>query len=199
MTFHPQILVLGALINCVELSESARNCEAMASLAVRWSAAGWRVEAAATTGPSPIKAASRCTAPKFLARLLMACTEGFAKHLEVDGHEHEADARDNTMSSLSPSVMPPVSEGQGAEQPTGDNGSSLLAGGSGEDAGARAGLSVVGGEVEEAMSASEGAQLVLGGHCALLLGLLVREHTDNRCERSSHRVSDPRAQLRLCH
>ncbi|CAM9254807.1 unnamed protein product, partial [Sphacelaria rigidula] len=35
-------------------------------------------------------------------------------------------------------------------------------------------------EAEELMSAAEGAELVLGGHCALLLGLLVREDEKSR-------------------
>lgn len=184
---------MSALINCVELKESADNCAAMASLAVHPPPTARSVDERVFGGhrgkpkellPGVVGDLSshRCLAPEFLARLLIRCTRSFAHQLEADrpdgdGEEglasptparmqqpgrrttDRSDSRDGAGSSTAlaaaptaaPAISPAPVTGQG-----GDNG-------------------------EQLMSHAEGTDLVLGGHCALLLGLLVREQEENRC------------------
>lgn len=159
---------MGALINCVELKESAHNCAAMASLVVRPPATpSMRVGAGGQLSASELP--PKCFAPEFLARLLVHCTRSFARQLEVgrpDEEEHdsassppkgrEGDGKD--ANSTEPAVAPPARPVKTAANPAGE-----------EE------------EEDDEMSHAEGADLVLGGHCALLLGLLVREDETNRC------------------
>lgn len=167
-----QILALGALINCVELKQCADNCVIMAGLSVLSSFP----TALATTGKtiSTSKLSTRCAALGFLASLLVTCTEGFAKHLETGDREHGEDGEERMLIGA---------EAHGARSaispPRGITKSSAL-----PDTPVKEFATpevMAGVEAEETMTAAEGAQLVLGGHCALLLGLLVRDHDNNRC------------------
>lgn len=181
---------MSALINCVELKESADNCTAMASLAVH--PPGARVAGERMVGDNRAKqqqllsdmsglSSSRCMAPEFLAKLLIRCTRSFAHQLEgdrpgEDGEEEPASpaparsqqpgrgtvdhsSRDGAGSSTTLAVAPigePMTSAASTIPQEGENG-------------------------EQLMSHTEGTDLVLGGHCALLLGLLVREQESNRC------------------
>ncbi|CAM9298700.1 unnamed protein product [Ectocarpus sp. 13 AM-2016] len=176
--FDAQVLAMSALINCVELKESADNCAAMASLAVHppdaWAAGGkasagdskkqWR--------PLPDAGDCRCLAPEFLAKLLTLYTRNFAHQLEA-GRPGENDDDERLVS------RPPSG--------TAKNWGGVMAGGS--SAAAPAAHSIPspiavtpqkGDNGEQSMSHAEGTDLVLGGHCALLLGLLVRDQERNR-------------------
>lgn len=175
---------MSALINCMELKESANNCTAMASLAVHPPHA--RVAGERTKQEQPLSAvgglsSSRCLAPEFLAKLLVRCTRSFVHQLEADrpgedGEEGPASAapvkvqqpgrgitdhksRDDGCASMAlvvPPTVEPLTPAASAIPQEGDSG-------------------------EQLMSHSEGTDLVLGGHCALLLGLLIREQESNRC------------------
>lgn len=176
-----QILALGALINCVELKESADNCAAMACLAVHLPLSfGSR---AASNFGSTTSLSSQCFAPEFLANFLVECTRGFAKHLKADNQD-QSDEEKEPMSPAQGEKYREIGEGQAAGH--GDVSSALVAAAATADgrssmspAGAIAGVEEDGGG-EELMSAEEGTELVLGGHCALLLGLLVREDEKSR-------------------
>lgn len=195
---YHQILAMSALINCVELKESADNCAAIARLAVQSPATARAVDDRMFGGNrrkrekekllpgvvGSLSSSTRCLAPEFLARLLIRCTRSFAHQLEADrpdgdGEEGPASpaparmqqhagrrttdhsgskdgAGSSTASSVAPTAAPAVSPAPATPR--------------GEDGG------------EQLMSHAEGTDLVLGGHCALLLGLLVREEEANRCE-----------------
>ncbi|CAB1099400.1 unnamed protein product [Ectocarpus sp. CCAP 1310/34] len=176
--FDTQVLAMSALINCVELKESADNCAAMASLAVHppyaWAAGGktfaggskkqWR--------PLPGVGDCRCLAPEFLAKLLTLYTRDFAHQLET-GRPGGNDDDERPVS------RPPSGTAQ--------HGGGVIAGGSSATAPATRSIpSPVavtpqkGDNGEQSMSHAEGTDLVLGGHCALLLGLLVRDQERNR-------------------
>lgn len=185
---------MSALINCVELKESAGNCAAVASLAVRPPTTARAVDKKMFGGHRRKReeqgsgvvgelSSSRCLAPEFLAKLLIRCTRSFAHQLEDDPPDGDggkepasptpartkqqsgrdtmahSSSRDDSCSSTALAVAPTAAS---AISPApvipqeGDNG-------------------------EQLMSHAEGVDLVLGGHCALLLGLLVREHEANRC------------------
>lgn len=192
---------MGALINCVELQESADNCAAMGTLAVSPPTKP-RAEPGRGRGrdlgrgqvwrPHRTRA---FLAPEFLGRLLVSCTRSFARHLETnrasDDHEEET--------SNSPSV-PSKDRYDGNEdwinnrdhdhmKGKGDSTAPLVC-----PSAPAVGVKGNGGgkmeqhrhyqrqeEDDEEMSHAEGADLVLGGHCALLLGLLIRGQEEIRC------------------
>ncbi|CBJ25556.1 expressed unknown protein [Ectocarpus siliculosus] len=176
--FDAQVLAMSALINCVELKESADNCAAMASLAVHppdaWAAGGkaFAGDSKKQWRPLPGVGDGRCLAPEFLAKLLTLYTRNFAHQLEVDRPgENDDDER--------PVSRPPSGTAQ--------HGGGVMAGGSSAAAPATHSIpSPVavtpqkGDNGEQSMSHAEGTDLVLGGHCALLLGLLVRDQERNR-------------------
>ncbi|CAN0221885.1 unnamed protein product [Ectocarpus sp. 8 AP-2014] len=177
--FDAQVLAMSALINCVELKESADNCAAMASLAVRPPDA-WATGRKAFAGdsrkhrrrPLPGVGDCRCLAPEFLAKLLTLYTRNFAHQLEA-GRPGENDDDERPVS------RPPSGTAQ--------HGGGVIAGGSSAAAPATHSIpSPVavtpqkGDNGEQSMSHAEGTDLVLGGHCALLLGLLVRDQERNR-------------------
>lgn len=181
-----QVLSLGALINCVELKESANNCAAMASLVVRpLAAVGSR--AGNDIGKST-SLSSQCFAPEFLAKLLVECTRSFAKHLEADAGE-EGDGENQLACPANARTGGDCADRQGAEYAR-SSALTLVTPATREEGGAAMAPATApsggpgeGEAGEELMSPAEGAKLVLGGHCALLLGLLVREHETNRCDR----------------
>ncbi|CAM9407369.1 unnamed protein product [Scytosiphon promiscuus] len=160
--FDAQVLTMSALINCVELKESARNCVAMASLAQH--------------GESRIRAersllSSRCLAPEFLAKLLIRSTRSFAHQLE--GGRSGEDDEDGLAS--------PAASGREHRREGADSSEALDASLAAETVESAASAAVHGADSgEQLMSHAEGTDLVLGGHCALLLGLLVRGHESNR-------------------
>ncbi|CAM9100510.1 unnamed protein product [Ectocarpus fasciculatus] len=176
--FDTQVLAMSALINCVELKESADNCAAMASLAVHPPAA-WAAGGKAAAGDSrkhrrllPGVGDCRCLAPEFLAKLLTRYTRNFAHQLEADRPGENDD-----------------DEGPASRTPSGtaQHGGGVIVGGSSAAAPAThsipsavAATPQKGDNGEQAMSHAEGTDLVLGGHCALLLGLLVRDQERNR-------------------
>lgn len=184
---------MSALINCVELKESADNCAAMASLAVRPPATARaadqrmfgghrRKQKELLLGVVGDLSSSRCLAPEFLARLLIRCTRSFAHQLEA-GRSDEDDEE-------GPASPAPARMQQPGHRTTDHHDPR-------DGAGASTGLSVApteapaispapvmpqgGDSGEQLMSHAEGTDLVLGGHCALLLGLLIREQEANRC------------------
>ncbi|CAM9416844.1 unnamed protein product [Ectocarpus sp. 4 AP-2014] len=176
--FDAQVLAMSALINCVELKESADNCAAMASLAVHppdaWAAGGkaFAGDSKKQWRPLPDVGDCRCLAPEFLAKLLTLYTRNFAHQLEA-GRPGENDDNER------PVPRPPSGTAQ--------HGGGVMAGGS--SAAALATHSIPspvavtpqkGDNGEQSMSHAEGTDLVLGGHCALLLGLLVRDQERNR-------------------
>eukprot|EP00903_Cladosiphon_okamuranus_P007872 g7609.t1 len=192
--FDAQILAMSALINCVELKESADNCAAIARLAVHPLATaravadrmfGGNRQKSEKLQPGVVGNLSslpRCLAPEFLARLLIRCTRSFAHQLEAD--------RPNAVGEDRPASPVPARMQQPAGHRTTDHS------GSGEGVGSSTASSVAltaapamspapvtpqGGDGgEQLMSHAEGTDLVLGGHCALLLGLLIREQEANR-------------------
>lgn len=165
---------MGALINCVELKESAANCAAMASLVVRPSSTAGGIAGGGATERTVyfVGLSSRCFAPEFLARLLIHCTKGFAQQLEAD--------RSNQGEEGPASPPPRAAEGGDVLIGRRDTTESCASGVAHavEPMTPEAMLGGDGGE--EVMSHAEGADLVLGGHCALLLGLLVRAQEKNR-------------------
>lgn len=171
-----QVLTLGALINCVELRESVENCFLVGALRVP----AWTPTGKKTAGLTiSVKASdARCNAVEFLSRMLMKCTEGFAKHLEAGNGEDEAEGEQKMV----PEGVEggPSSPGDVLRQGKPGQESSPMRTTSGSQKGTPS--LTTGVESEEAMTPAEGAQLVLAGHCALLLGLLVREHEPNRFE-----------------
>lgn len=167
-------MTLGALINCVELRESVENCLLVGALRVpAWTQTGKKTGGLTIS----VKASDTCcNAVEFLSRMLMKCTEGFAKHLQASNGEDEAEGEQKIM---------PAGEDGGSSSP----GDVLREGKPGQESspmrttsGSQKGTPslTTGVESEEVMTPGEGAQLVLAGHCALLLGLLVREHEPNR-------------------
>lgn len=157
---------MGALINCVELKESADNCFAIASIVVRsYAYADERV--GDKRHLLDMGVSSKCSAPEYLARLLIHCTKDFTHQLEVDRPYQE----EGESISLTPKAQPDFTRnGQR------DADSTVLTG----TPAAQTPQTPQDFDGEELMSHAEGADLVLGGHCALLLGLLVREEKSNR-------------------
>lgn len=179
---------MSALINCVELKESVDNCAAMASLAVHppdaWAAGGkaFAGDSKKQWQPLPGVGDCRCLAPEFLAKLLTLYTRNFAHQLEA-GRPGENDDDERPVS------RPPSGTAQ--------HGGGVMAGGSSAAAPATHSIpSPVamtpqkGDNGEQSMSHAEGTDLVLGGHCALLLGLLVRDQQRNRCGRKGTRGTE---------
>lgn len=179
---------MSALINCVELKESADNCAAIASLAVHPPAA-WAAGGKAVAGnsrehrwPLPGVGDCRCLAPEFLAKLLTRYTRNFAHQLEADRPGENDDDE-------GPAPRPP----SGAAQHEGGvmaGGSSAAAPATHSSPSAVAATPQKGDNGEQSLSHAEGTYLVLGGHCALLLGLLVRDQERNRCGREGPRGRD---------
>lgn len=161
-----QILTMGALINCVELKESAKNCAIMASLTVH--PRSLAREGSRLSGGGGVS--SKCLAPEFLAKLLVRCTRTFAHQLEGD----RPDQGEEEPSSPSPQGK----YGSITSGPRGSDSTSLEVASKAQSMTPTAAQE---GEGEELMSHTEGADLVLGGHCALLLGLLLREQERSRC------------------
>lgn len=136
--------------------------------------------AASNFGSATSLPSHQCFAPEFLAKFLVESTKGFAKHLEEDIREESDEEQEPTSvaggasreielrgeqaaaSNVESSALTKASSGGGSAFPA------VMGGGREEEEG------------EELMTAAEGAELVLGGHCALLLGLLVREEEKNR-------------------
>lgn len=180
---------MSALINCVELKESAHNCVAMASLAVnppsaegeRTSGAGRHQQQSRSFAGGLIS--SRCLAPEFLAKLLIRSTRSFAHQLEA-GRQGEED-EDGPASPASCRAPEHARRGKTTDRSSkeGADSSGPLAAPPSAEATASAALGEPQGADggEQLMSHAEGTDLVLGGHCALLLGLLVRGHESNRC------------------
>lgn len=178
---------MSALINCVELKESADNCTAMARLAVH--PPGARVaddrrkqqqeqQQLPTVGGL---ASSRCLAPEFLAKLLVRCTRSFAHQL---GGDRPGEDGEEELVSAAPAKAQQAGRGiKGRSSSDGGGSSTALAvPATGERmASAASAIPQEGDSGEQLMSHSEGTDLVLGGHCALLLGLLVRDQESNRC------------------
>lgn len=160
---------MGALINCVELKESAKNCAIMASLTAyphSHAPEGSRRGGQLSSGRG---SSSKCLAPEFLAKLLVRCTRNFAHQLEGDRPDHG----EEEPSSPSPQAKyGGITNGPRGADPTSpetaSNAQNMVPAVAQEAEG------------EELMSHTEGADLVLGGHCALLLGLLIREQQGSR-------------------
>lgn len=184
---------MSALINCVELKESADNCAAMASLAVhppttsravdeRMFGGHRRKREELLSGVVGDLFSSRCLAPEFLAKLLIRCTRSFAHQLEVDrpdgdGEEGPASPAPCRMQQPGRRTMDHSNSRDGAGSST-----ALAVAPTSKPAISPAPVTPQGGDTgEQLMSHAEGTDLVLGGHCALLLGLLVREQEANRC------------------
>lgn len=185
---------MGALINCVELQESADNCTAMGTLAVSpptepraepGRGRGHDLGRGQVWDPSHTRA---FLAPEFLGRLLVSCTRSFARHLETnrasDDHEEET--------SDSPSVPSKDRDGRNKDWVDNRNHDNVKGNNDSTATLACPSAPAVGGggmernhqrqeEDDEEMSHAEGADLVLGGHCALLLGLLIRGQEEIRC------------------
>lgn len=185
---------MSALINCVELKESAHNCAAMASLAVNPPAAAAAGRAAGgerTTGGRQQLQESRpcglfsrrCLAPEFLAKLLIRSTRSFAHQLGAGGLDE--DDEDGPASPAPSGTREHRGGGEAAGRrstegagPSAASGTPSAAETMASAASAATPQEADGGE--QLMSHAEGTDLVLGGHCALLLGLLVRAHESNR-------------------
>ena len=162
---------MGALINCVELKERAKNCAIMANLTAHplsHASEGSR-RGGQLSGEGGLS--SKCLAPEFLAKLLVRCTRKFAHQLEGD----RPDQGEEEPSSPSPQAKyGSITNGsRGAD-------STSLEIASKEQS--MTPMTAQEAEGEDLMSHAEGADLVLGGHCALLLGLLIREQEGSRCE-----------------
>lgn len=197
---------MGALINCVELQESADNCAAMGTLAISppteplaepGRGRGRDLGRGQVRGPPRTRA---FLAPEFLGRLLVFCTRSFARHLEIN----RASDEDEAESSDSPSV-PSKDRNDRNKDWISTRDEDHMRGKNGSTAQLAAPLVCpsapavnvrgnCGGKMEqhqhhqrqeedddEEMSHAEGADLVLGGHCALLLGLLIRGQEEIRC------------------
>lgn len=163
-----KILAMGALINCVELKENTDNCAAMASLAANLPASVGARERERTQVRG-MALFPKCFAPEFLARLLIRCTRSF-------GHQLQGDRPDQCEEEP---VTPALTRhGDILERRRNSDSSALVVAPTAQPV---APLAAHGTEGEELMSHAEGADLVLGGHCALLLGLLIRVHESNRC------------------
>lgn len=184
---------MSALINCVELKESADNCAAMASLAVHPPATARAVDERMFGGdrrkqteplPGVVGDLSlpRCPAPEFLARLLIRCTRSFAHQLEAD--RPDGDGEEEPASSAPARMQEPgrrTTDHSGSRDGASSS-KALAAAPTAVPAISPAPVTPQGGDSgEQLMSHAEGTDLVLGGHCALLLGLLVREQEANRC------------------
>lgn len=184
---------MSALINCVELKESADNCAAMASLAVHPPTTARAVDETMFGGNRREQkellfggvgglSSSRCLAPEFLAMLLIRCTRSFAHQLEgdrtdEDGEEGAASPAPARVQQPGRRIMDHGDSRNGAGSST-----ALAVAPTAERAISPAPVTPQGGDNgEQLMSHAEGTDLVLGGHCALLLGLLVREQEANRC------------------
>ena len=183
-----QILSMGALINCVELQESAENCAVMGTLVV----------SPPPTGPSAELSRGRlrghrrtCLAPEFLGRLLVFCTRSFSRHLEISRPIDDTCDEDEEETSTSPSKRPNdrVKGGNAPHRQNREDADSPAQAVAPPTHPATPTVSLrtkkqqqqEDEEEEEEMSHSEGAELVLGGHCALLLGLLIRDQEEIRC------------------
>lgn len=110
--------------------------------------------------------------------MLVNCTRSFALHLETDSQDDE---------SIEDPAPPEADAGGGDALRRGIEGGGdsctltvTHAAGPGSATPATVMTSEGAGEGEELMTPAEGAELVLAGHCALLLGLLIREHESNR-------------------
>ncbi|CAM9230343.1 unnamed protein product, partial [Hapterophycus canaliculatus] len=188
--FDAQVLAMSALINCVELKESAQNCVAMATLKANPPAAA-RADGERTGGDRQRQesrsaagdvSSSRCLAPEFLAKLLIRSTRSFAHQFEAGrlGEEDE--------DGPAPPAPSGALEHRGGGEGTGrrskegaDPSAALAASPAAEPMASAASATPQGADSgEQLMSHAEGTDLVLGGHCALLLGLLVRGHESNR-------------------
>lgn len=184
---------MSALINCVELKESADNCAAMARLAVHPPATATattravdermfgghrRKEKELASGVIDNLSSSRCLAPEFLARLLIHCTRSFAHQLGADRPDGCDEERPASPAAARMQQPGRANRGLGDSRAGAGSSTALAA----EPAVSPAGMTAQGGDNgEQLMSHAEGTDLVLGGHCALLLGLLVREQEANRC------------------
>lgn len=188
---HDQVLIMSALINCVELKESANNCAAMASLAVRMPPSqamgqgmfgGEKRKQQQQPGLGDGFSPSRCLAPQFLAKLLIRCTKSFAHQLETERPDGDGEAG---AASPAPARAPQPGRGTTGYKASKDGAAAspapAAAPGVEPVASATPSTPQLGDAAEQSMSHSEGSDLVLGGHCALLLGLLVRDQERNRC------------------
>lgn len=177
---------MSALINCVELKESADNCTAMARLAVHPPGARVPGERRKQQQQQQLPTAgglssSRCLAPEFLAKLLVCCTRSFAHQL--GGDRPGEDGEEELVSAAPAEAQQPGRGITDRNSSDGDGSSTALAvTATGErTASTTSAIQQEGDSGEQLMSHSEGTDLVLGGHCALLLGLLVRDQDSNRC------------------
>ena len=167
---------MGALINCVELKESANNCAIMASLTTypRYDVPEGSRRDGQLSGVRGVS--SKCLAPEFLAKLLVRCTINFAHQLEGDRPDHGEEEPSSPSPQAKYGDIADGPRGAGPTSPeTASNAQSMTPTAAQEAEG------------EELMSHTEGAELVLGGHCALLLGLLIREQQDSRFRQKAKR------------
>ena len=184
---------MSALINCVELKESADNCAAMADIAVRLPPA--RAAGEGMFGGDRRKqqqpglgggiSTPRCLAPEFLAKLLVRCTRSFAHQLKTDRSDGDGEEGGVAASPAPARVQQPGRGTTGYKPARGGAADSstaqTTAPGVEPAAPATPATPQAGDNAEQSMSHAEGTDLVLGGHCALLLGLLVRGQERNRC------------------
>ncbi|CAM9618248.1 unnamed protein product [Choristocarpus tenellus] len=154
--FDTQVLALGALINCIELEESAENRSAIEEATL---CTGLNKAAA---GPGHGASSERYPAPELLARFMINHTRAFYDLLGpgstegVRGRDKAADKNDKEACGVAREVAEESAEPK-----------------------APAALECVLGD-EDFLSRDEGAELVLGGHSALLLGLLIRHQKRSR-------------------
>lgn len=171
---------MGALINCVELKESAKNCATVASLTTYPRSGPHERSTAGGKQLSGGKGlSSKCLAPEFLAKLLVRCTRSFAQQLE----SNRPDQGEEEPSSPSP----PKQYGSITNGPSSADSTSLEVASKAQSITPTPAQEAEG-EGGELMSHKEGADLVLGGHCALLLGLLIREQEGSRCVEKEDRL-----------
>ncbi|CAM9137836.1 unnamed protein product, partial [Discosporangium mesarthrocarpum] len=168
--FDIQVLALGALINCVELEESAENRAAMANIMVSPATRFQKTSAGRSQCATP---PASCPAPQFLAMFLMDCTHEFSDLLAPE-HAVSGSGDEGQPSSLN-------TGGRGCGGELGGKSRNCAPSTNGAAAGTSAaracalGLGLGAADEEDVLSHSEGSDLVLGGHCALLLGLLIRQ------------------------
>lgn len=207
---HDQVLTMSALINCVELKESADNCAAMADIAVRLPPA--RAAGEGMFGGDRRKqqqpglgggiSTPRCLAPEFLAELLVRCTRSFAHQLKTDRSDGDGEEGGVAASPAPARVQQPGRGTTGYKPARGgaaDSSTALTTAPGVEPAApATPATPQAGDNAEQSMSHAEGTDLVLGGHCALLLGLLVRGQERNRCGQRRRKPANGTAPVQQC-